>query len=143
VRRVMGPWKRFATEVRDVFMGRTDTHRHLRERLVVLMSVLVVVDVIGSFAIYFLERHAPMTEITTIGDSFFWTSAQLLTVSSQLHNPITTGGRILDIFFEFLSISVVTSLAGSFGSFFVHRSEERKRESARTVTSALINRPLP
>jgi hypothetical protein len=109
----------------------------------VLLSVLVVVDVVGSIAIYFLERHAPMTEITTIGDSFFWTSAQLLTVSSQVHAPITTGGRILDIFFEFLALSVITTLAGSFGSFFVQRSEERKRESGSRSAQDLINRPLP
>jgi hypothetical protein len=140
---MMDLWKRAAKEVRDVLLGKTETHRHLRERLAVLLSVLVVVDVIGSIAIYFLERDAPMTEITTMGDSFFWTSAQLLTVSSQLHAPITTGGRVLDIFFEFLAISVVTSLAGSLGSFFIHRSEEMKRESGPRSTADLINRPLP
>jgi hypothetical protein len=140
---MMAPWRRFAKEVRAVFLGSTDTHRHLRERLVVLFSVLLVVDVIGSIAIYFLERHAPMTEITTIGDSLFWTSAQLLTVSSQMHNPLTTGGRVLDIFFEFLAISVVTSLAGSFGSFFVRRSEEMKRESGPRSTADPLNPPLP
>jgi voltage-gated potassium channel len=141
---MMQLWKRAAREVRDVLLGTgTEAHIHLRERLAVLLSVLAVVDVIGSIAIYFLERHAPMSEITTMGDSFFWTSAQLLTVSSQLHAPITTGGRVLDIFFEFLAISVVTALAGSFGTFFVHRSQERKRQSGARSAQDLINPPLP
>lgn len=139
----MGLWKRAAKEIRDVLFGKTEIHRHLRERLAVLLSVLLVVDVVGSIAIYFLERGAPMSEITTIGDSFFWTSAQLLTVSSQVHAPITTGGRVLDIFFELLALSVVTSLAGSLGSFFVHRSEQRKRKSAPSSATDPIKSPQP
>jgi hypothetical protein len=43
---------------------------------------------------------------------------QLLTVSSQIKNPLTTPGRLVDIGLEVWSIFVVTAVAGSFASFF-------------------------
>jgi hypothetical protein len=43
---------------------------------------------------------------------------QLLTVSSQMKNPVTSGGRVVDIFLELWAIFVVTAVAGSFATFF-------------------------
>jgi hypothetical protein len=48
----------------------------------------------------------------------------MLTVSSQLKNPISAGGRILDVFMEIYAISVIASLAGAIGSFLQKRGEE-------------------
>jgi hypothetical protein len=55
----------------------------------------------------------------------FWTSTQLLTVSSQLPNPISTPARVLDLFLQAYAISVVAVLAGSFSAFFHRRGMER------------------
>jgi hypothetical protein len=71
------------------------------------------------------ERHANGTEITNLGDSIFWTSTQLLTVSSQLPNPISTPARVLDVFLQGYAISIVAFLAGSFAAFFHRRNLER------------------
>jgi hypothetical protein len=116
-----------AKEMQDVARGRTLTHLHLRDRLMALAMVTLTVDAIATTMIFFLERHASGTQIHTFGDSAFWTSTQLLTVSSQLPNPISTGARILDVGLQAYAISVVAALAGSFGAFFHHRSMERKR----------------
>ena len=116
---------RVGREIRDVARAETPTHLHLRQRLMAVAAVTLVVDLIGSVLVYFFERHAPGTEIKTFGVSLFWTSGQLLTVSSQLRNPISTGGRIVDIFLELYAISVVAALAGSFGAFFHRRGLER------------------
>ena len=64
-------------------------------------------------------------EITNYGDSLFWTSTQLLTVSSQLPNPLSTPGRVLDVGLQAYAISIVAALAGSFGAFFHRRGLER------------------
>jgi hypothetical protein len=85
----------------------------------------VVIDVIAAVAIYFLERGRTRTGIHTFGDALFWTSAQLLTVSSQMPNPVTTGGKIIDLFLEFWAITAVTAAAGSFAAFFHRRGMER------------------
>jgi hypothetical protein len=104
---------------------RTATHRHLRERVGRLAVVTLGVDLVATVLVYLFERDAPHTEITNLGDAAFWTTTQLLTVSSQLPNPISTGGRILDVFLQLWAISVVAALAGAFGAFFHRRGLER------------------
>jgi hypothetical protein len=103
----------------------TPTHEHLRSRLAFLFVATVILDAVASAVIFGFERHATGTEITTFGDSVFWTSTQLLTVSSRLPNPISTPARILDVFLQAYAISAVAILAGSFGAFFHRRSMER------------------
>jgi hypothetical protein len=112
-------------EVLRVARAATPTHEHLRGRLLFLLLATVVVAAVGSVLIFLFERHADGTQITNFGDSVFWTSTQLLTVSSQLPNPISTPARVLDIFLQAYAISVVAILAGSFGAFFHRRGLER------------------
>lgn len=112
-------------EVLRVARGDTRTHDLLRSRLVFVFAATVALDLAASVLILLFERHADGTQITTFGDSLFWTSTQLLTVSSQLPNPISTSARILDVFLQAYAISVVAILAGSFGAFFHHRGIER------------------
>ena len=104
--------------------GDTLTHELLRSRLLFLFLATVALDVVASLLIFMFERHAPGTEITNVGDAVFWTSTQLLTVSSQLRNPISTPARVLDIFLQAYAISAVAFLAGSFGAFFHRRGAE-------------------
>jgi hypothetical protein len=108
-----------------VARGTTPTHEHLRSRLAFLFVATVILDATASLLIFAFERHAAGTEITTFGDSVFWTSTQLLTVSSQLPNPISTPARVLDVLLQAYAISAVAILAGSFGAFFHRRSIER------------------
>ncbi len=112
-------------EVQKILRGVTPMHYRLRSRLYSLFVVTLAIDVVASLLIFFFERHADRTEITNIGDALFWTSTQLLTVSSQLPNPISTPARVLDIFLQAWAISVVAILAGSFASFFHVRGLER------------------
>jgi hypothetical protein len=53
----------------------------------------VGVDLLCAVAAFLLERHSQQTEIKTFGSAAFWTTTQLLTVSSQIKNPISAGGR--------------------------------------------------
>lgn len=75
-------------------------------------------------AAFLLERHSHQTEVKTFGSAAFWTTTQLLTVSSQIKNPISVGGRILDVFMEIYAITVIATLAGAFGSFLQKRGQE-------------------
>jgi hypothetical protein len=99
----------------------TPAHRWLRSRLLGVLLLTAAVDVVASAAVLLLERHARGTGITSFGDALFWTSTQLLTVSSQLPNPITPLARVLDVALQVYAVSVVAVLAGSFGVFFHHR----------------------
>jgi hypothetical protein len=113
-----------AREIRDVLRGRTLPHVHLRSRLVFVSGLTLAVDAVASVLIFLFERRASGTQITNVGDALFWTSTQLLTVSSQLPNPISAPARVLDIFLQAYAISVVAVLAGSFGAFFHRRGDE-------------------
>jgi hypothetical protein len=113
-----------ARELRDVLRAATPTHRRLRDVLVALASATIGIDLLCAVAAFLLERHAHQTEIHTFGSAAFWTTTQLLTVSSQIINPISAGGRILDIFMEIYAITVIATLAGAFGSFIQKRAQE-------------------
>lgn len=102
--------------------GATPAHVHLRGRIAFVTVATLVLDAVASVAIFFFERHADGTQITNLGDAVFWTSTQLLTVSSQLPNPISTPARVFDVVLQAYAISVVAVLAGSFGAFFHHRT---------------------
>jgi hypothetical protein len=122
---VSGPVRAASRELVRVARATTPTHEHLRSRLASVFVASVILDLVASMLILGFERHAHGTQITSFGDSLFWTSTQLLTVSSQLPNPISTPARVLDVFLQAYAISVVAILAGSFGAFFHRRGMER------------------
>jgi hypothetical protein len=124
-RRVTGPVRAAGGEMAKVARASTPTHEHLRARLAFVTVSTVVLDFVASLLILGFERDQDGSKITNFGDSLFWTSTQLLTVSSQLPNPISTPGRVLDVFLQAYAISVVAVLAGSFSAFFHRRSMER------------------
>lgn len=111
-------------EVRDVLRGRTPTHSRLRDRLVGIALVTVGVDLLCAVLGFLFEHDQTQTQIKSFGSAFFWTSTQLLTVSSSLMNPISAPGRILDVAMEIYAITVIGSLAGALGAFLVKRGQE-------------------
>ena len=95
-----------------------ERHRRLLARLALVVGATVVIDAIGTVAIYFLERHAPGSEVKSLGSAIFFTTVQLLTVSSQLKNPLTGWGRVVDIALELWAVVVVAGSAGAIAAFF-------------------------
>jgi hypothetical protein len=106
----------------------TPAHADLRSRIMGVTVISIVLDLVCAGLAWTMERHHG--EITTFGNALFWTTTQMLTVSSQFPNPLTTGGKILDVFLELYAIVVVTSVAGAFASFFHRRSTERASHQA-------------
>jgi hypothetical protein len=101
----------------------TGAHAELRSRVTGVTLISMVLDLVAGGIAYALEHgHG---EITSFGNALFWTTTQLLTVSSQFPNPLTPGGKILDVFLELYAMVVITSVAGAFASFFHRRSRER------------------
>jgi ABC-type phosphate/phosphonate transport system permease subunit len=119
--RVLGE---LAAEVRDVLRAETPTHGRLRDRLVAIALVTVGVDVICAVLAFLFEHHQEQTQIKSLGSALFWTTTQMLTVSSNLQNPISFAGRVLDVLMEIYAITVIGSLAGALGAFLVKRGEE-------------------
>jgi hypothetical protein len=95
-----------------------ERHRRLFGRVAVALIATLLVDALGTVLVWHFERGLAGGDIHGLGDAAFFTTVQLLTVSSQIRNPLTTAGRIIDVALEVWSIVVVTSVAGSFAAFF-------------------------
>ena len=82
------------------------------------VGLTVAIAVAGSVLIYVFENGEKGGDVHGFGDAVFFTSVQLLTVSSSFKNPVTAAGKVVDIVLEAWAIFVVTAVAGSFASFF-------------------------
>ena len=98
------------SELAMVIRGKSRTHQFLRSRLAFLLSTTLALDVVATVVMYVLEHDARGSGFHTFGGALFWVSAQLTTVSSQMPNPVTAAGRVLDVFLELWAISVVAGL---------------------------------
>ena len=99
-------------------MSWQERHRVLVGRLLIVLMATAAVDVVGTILIYVFERHVHGGDIHSFGDALFFTTVQLLTVSSQIKNPLTVGGRIVDVGLEIWAVIVVAGSAGAVASFF-------------------------
>jgi hypothetical protein len=100
-------------------------HHALRRRLSEALVIVAVVDVIGTALMWLFEDDVARSAIHNPWDAFFFSTVQLLTVSSQMPNPVTTGGRIVDIALELTALCLVSGIAGVFASFFLNLGRER------------------
>ena len=121
---LLGVMRNTAAEVHDVVRARTPTHGRLRDRLVGIAVATIGIDLICAAMAFVFEHHAKQTQVTSFGSALFWTSTQLLTVSSSIQNPISSAGRVLDVAMEVYAITVMASLAGAMGAFLVKRGHE-------------------
>ena len=95
-----------------------ERHRRLFARIAIAMGLTALVDWIASVLMWHWESGRHASDIHGFGDAVFFVTVQILTVSSALKNPITSDGKILDVFLEVWAIFVITAVAGSFSAFF-------------------------
>ncbi len=96
----------------------SERHRRLLARVVIAVCLSVAVDLVGAVLMWSLESGLKGSDIHGFGDALFFATVQILTVSSQFKNPLTSSGQIVDVVLELWAIFVVTAVAGSFASFF-------------------------
>jgi hypothetical protein len=114
----------FAAEVRSVLGAGTPIHGRLRDRLVALALTTIGFDLVCGALAYLFEQGQANSQIHTFGSAVFWTTTQLLTVSSNLSNPISAPARILDVVMEIYAITVIGTLAAAFGAFLIKRGDQ-------------------
>ena len=105
-------------ELRRLFTWQ-ERHARLLARLIIAFSLTIVVDLIGALFVWNWESGLKGGDIHGFGDSFFFATVQVLTVSSSIRNPLTGIGKVVDVILELWAIIVVTALAGSFSTFFI------------------------
>jgi len=97
----------------------SERHRRLLARVIIAFGLSAVVDVVAATLLWSLESGLKGSDIHGFVDALFFSTAQIVTVSSSLKNPVTHSGQIVDVVLEFWGIFVVTAVAGSFASFFM------------------------
>lgn len=95
-----------------------ERHRRLVARLLLVLLLTLAIDAAGSVLIWATERGVKNGDIHGFGDAVFFTTVQLLTVSSQIKNPLTVGGRVVDVFLELWAVVAVAGSAGAIATFF-------------------------
>lgn len=124
------PVRHAGHEVMAVARASSKTHYHLRRRITIIFGTTAVFALLCTLVVFLTEHNAKHTEIHSLWDAFLFSTSQLLTGSS-VANPKTNLGKILELIFDLWAITVVASLAGSFGAFFHARSKEMNEEMAR------------
>ena len=94
-----------------------ERHRRLAARPLIAFGLTLLVLAVGSVLIWAFESGVKGDDIHGYGDAVFFTAVQLLTISSAITNPLTTGGKVVDVALEMWAIFVVAGVAGSFASF--------------------------
>jgi hypothetical protein len=99
----------------------------------VLAGASVALDLVTAGLAKLFENGAPH-DFATYLDALFWTTTQLLTVSSQLPNPERAATKLLDVVLEAWAIVVVASLAATFADLLHHRTRHRAMKERRAAS---------
>jgi hypothetical protein len=82
-----------------------------------VLGLTAVIDAIGTILTYLFEHGRHAGDIHSLWDAFFFSTVQLLTVSSQIRNPFTIVGRSVDVVLEIWAVLVVAGSAGAIAAF--------------------------
>ena len=123
-------------ELRRIVRAEYADHGRLRDHFVAVGAITVIVDLVCAALAFLFERDAAHTQVTSLGTALFWTSTQLLTVSSSIQNPLTTPGRILDVFMEGLRGDRRRHAGGQHG--VLHGQARARARAGRRATRARV-----
>lgn len=96
----------------------SERHRRLLARVIIAVFLSLLVDVVCAVLMWSYESGLKGSSIHGFGDALFFSTVQIVTVSSSYTNPLTNAGQIVDVVLELWAIFVLTAVAGSFASFF-------------------------
>jgi voltage-gated potassium channel len=95
-------------------------------RFLVAAAVLVLN---GAVIVYLFERHAPGSNIHTLGDAVWWSLVTVTTVGYGDFYPVTTGGRITACFIMGTGLLTLAVITAQVASSFVAQGPRRARQA--------------
>lgn len=102
----------------------------------------------GAIIVYLFERHAPGSNIHTLGDAVWWAFVTVTTVGYGDFYPVTTWGRITACFIMGTGLLTLAVVTAQVASSFVTQAPSRARpappgkEARREVTLAELDERL-
>jgi voltage-gated potassium channel len=91
-----------------------------------LAAAVLVIN--GAIIVYLFERHAPNSDIHTLGESFWWAVVTVTTVGYGDFVPVTIPGRITACFIMGTGLLTLAVLTAQVASSFVSQGSSRARQ---------------
>ena len=114
-------------------------------RFLLAASVMVIN---GALIVYLFERHAPRSNIHTLGESLWWSAVTVTTVGYGDFFPVTTAGRITACFIMGIGLLTLAVVTAQVASSFVTQGPSRAQSGPQVepvtpqVTLAELDRRL-
>ena len=81
----------------------------------------------GAIIVYLFERHAPGSNIHTLGESLWWSVVTVATVGYGDFFPVTAGGRITAGFIMGIGVLTLAVVTAQVASSFMTQAPSRAR----------------
>ncbi len=105
------------------------------QTVVAIVFALIVVSLAtSSFLILGMESSEPKSGIQTAEDAFLWSVATLFGAEQEGfggHHPLTTGGRIVNLWLVIVSLGLIGTLAGLISAWIEEEPDPEKLRSDR------------
>jgi voltage-gated potassium channel len=113
-------------------------------RFLVAAAVLVLN---GAVIVYLFERHAPKSNIHTLGESLWWSVVTVTTVGYGDYTPVTVFGRVTAVFVMGIGLLTLAVITAQVASSFVTQGQDKAQpapqaQPAPEVTLAELDRRL-
>jgi voltage-gated potassium channel len=113
--------------VRVIFSLRLVRSMFRRGHLVRFLVAALVLVLNGAVIVYLFERHAPGSNIHSLGDALWWSFVTVTTVGYGDFYPVTTGGRITACFIMGTGLLTLAVVTAQVASSFVAQGPGRDR----------------
>jgi voltage-gated potassium channel len=90
----------------------------------------------GAIIVYLFERHAPKSNIHTLGESLWWSAVTVTTVGYGDFVPVTMWGRITACFIMGIGLLTLAVVTAQVASSFVSQGPSRARRGPQPETAA-------
>jgi len=134
--------------VRVVFSVRLVRSMFRRGNLLRFLLAASALVLNGAVMVYLFERHAPGSNIHTLGESVWWSVVTVTTVGYGDYSPVTVGGRITAGFIMGIGLLTLAVVTAQVASSFVAQGTGRDQRSQQIdagpseVTLAELDRRL-
>lgn len=100
-------------------------------------AVLVIVLLIGSYAVVVAERGAPKSQLTTYPRALWWSVETATTVGYGDLYPVTFWGRMVAVVVMVAGITTFGMVTAALATWFVGREQDRRRHVMRHTEEAV------
>ena len=116
--------------LRIVFSVRLVRSMFRRGNLGYFLAAAMVLVLNGTIAVYFYERHAPGSNIHTLGESLWWALVTVTTVGYGDYSPVTVLGRTAAVCIMAIGLVTLAVLTAQVSSSFVDEAARRRAAAA-------------